>query len=91
MLIPWMSSLPFHLPPPWICSALSFRQLLGKSGNFSQSTLTSSFDGFSASSPKHGVFHELPTIPGPTVFAKACHLNPDKLASAQTEFLKMAQ
>ena len=48
-----------------------------------------SLDGFSASTPEHGIFHNLPTILGPLVFAKACHLDPDKLASAQTEFLKM--
>ena len=35
------------------------------------------------------VFHDLPTIPGPPVFSKACCLDPGKLASAQAEFLKM--
>ena len=48
-----------------------------------------SSDGFSASTPKHGVFHDLPTVPGPPVFARAHHLDPDKLASAKAEFLKM--
>ena len=48
-----------------------------------------SSDGFSASAPKHGVFHDLPTVPGPPVFAKARRLDPDKLASAKAEFLKM--
>ena len=45
--------------------------------------------GFSASTPKHGVFHNLPTAPGPPVFAKARRLDPEKLASAKAEFLKM--
>ena len=45
--------------------------------------------GFSASSPKHGVFHNLSTIPGPLVFTKAHSLDPDNLASPQAEFLKM--
>ena len=45
--------------------------------------------GFSASTPKHGVFHDLPTAPGPPVFAKAPCLDPQKLASAKAEFLKM--
>ena len=45
--------------------------------------------GFLASTPKHGVFHDHPTPPGPPVFAKAHHLDPDKLASAKAEFLKM--
>ena len=48
-----------------------------------------SYDGFSASTPKHGVFHDLPTIPGPPVFAKAHRLDPDKLVSTQANFLKM--
>ena len=37
----------------------------------------------------HGVFHDLPTAPGPPVFAKACRLDPEKLASTKAEFLKM--
>ena len=48
-----------------------------------------SSDGFSASTPKHGVFYDLPTLPGPLVFAKACRLDPDKLSSAQAKFLKI--
>ena len=39
-----------------------------------------SLDGFSDSTPKRGVFHNLPMVPGPPVFAKACRLDPDKLA-----------
>ena len=46
-------------------------------------------DGFSASTLKHSVFHDLPTVPGPPIFAKACILYPNKLASAQAAFLKM--
>ena len=46
-------------------------------------------NGFSASSPNHGVFHDLPKVLGPPVFAKAHHMDPDNLASAQAEFLKM--
>ena len=42
-----------------------------------------------AFTPKHGVFHDLPTAPGPPVFAKARCLDPEKLASATAEFLKM--
>ena len=48
-----------------------------------------SSDGFTASDPKHRVFHDLPTVPGPPVFAKARRLDPEKLASAKAEFLKM--
>ena len=48
-----------------------------------------SSDGFLASTPKHGVIHDLPTAPGPPVYAKACRLDPEKLASAKVEFLKM--
>ena len=44
---------------------------------------------FYASTPKHGVFHNLSLAPGPPVFAKVCHLGPEKLASAKAEFLKM--
>ena len=82
-----MFSSPFPLPIPWIRSALTSQPLLRRSGNFSQSTLMSSppMDFH----PKHGVFHDLPTIPGPPVFAKASPLDPDKLAFAQAEFLKM--
>ena len=32
---------------------------------------------------------ECSTVPGPPVFAKACHLDPGKLASTKAEFLKM--
>ena len=86
----WMFSPPFPLPPPWIHSVPTFRLLLERSGSFSLSTQdVLSLDGVSASTPKHGVFHYLPSIPGPTVFTKACRLDPDKLASAQAEFLKM--
>ena len=31
----------------------------------------------------------MPTVPGPPVFPKACHLDPRKLASVKAEFLKM--
>ena len=47
-----------------------------------------SSDGFTSLNPKHGVFHDLPTVPGP-VLAKARHLDPEKLASAKAEFAKM--
>ena len=40
------------------------------------------FHRFSASTTKHGVFHDLPTFSGPRVFAKAHHLDPGKLASS---------
>ena len=48
-----------------------------------------SSDSFLASTPKHGVFYDLTTAPGPQVFAKARRLDPQKLASAKAEFLKM--
>ena len=48
-----------------------------------------SSDNFLASTPKHGVFHDLPTAPGPPVFAKAQCLDALKLAFAKAEFLKM--
>ena len=38
-------------------------------GHWSPDVLTS--DVFLASTPKHGVFHNLPTAPGPPVFTKA--------------------
>ena len=50
---------------------------------------TLSSDGFWASTPKHEVFHDLPTAPGPPVFAKARCLDPEKLAFTKAEFLKM--
>ena len=36
-----------------------------------------SSDGFTASNPKHDVFHDLPTVPGPPIFAKARRLDPE--------------
>ena len=48
-----------------------------------------SSNSFSASTPKHGVFHNFPTVPGPPVFAKALLLDPGKVASYKAEFLKM--
>ena len=48
-----------------------------------------STDGFSAATPRHGIFHHIKTTPGPPVFAKARHLDPGKLAVAKAEFLKM--
>ena len=48
-----------------------------------------SSDSFLASTPKHGVSHDLPTTPGPPVFAKAPRLDPEKLASTKEEFLNM--
>ena len=48
-----------------------------------------SSNGCSASTPKNEVFYNLPTVPGPPVFAKACSLDPGKLASAKAEFLKI--
>ena len=48
-----------------------------------------SSDSFSASTPNFGVFHNLTTAPGSPVFAKARHLDPEKLVSAKAEFLKM--
>ena len=47
------------------------------------------FQLFSASTPRHRVSHNLPTVPDPPVFAKARRLNPGKLASTKAEFLKM--
>ena len=52
-------------------------------------TVLLSSDGFSDSTPKHGVVYDLPTVPGPPVFAKARRLDPGKLASAKAKFLKM--
>ena len=48
-----------------------------------------SFKGFSASTLKHSVFHDLSTVTCPPVFIKAHPFDPDKLASAHAEFLKM--
>ena len=36
-----------------------------------------SSDSFLASTPKHRKFHNLPSVPGPPVFAKARRLDPD--------------
>ena len=48
-----------------------------------------SSDGFTASPPHCLVHHHLLTKPGPTVFAKSCPLDPDKLSSAKAEFSTM--
>ena len=40
------------------------------------------------SKPAHGVYHHIQTT-GPPDFAKACRLDPDKLAEAKAEFKKM--
>ena len=48
-----------------------------------------SSDSFTASKPRHGVTHPLLTQPGPSVFAKAQRLDPEKLASAKKEFSAM--
>ena len=40
-------------------------------------------------SPHHPICHHFLTHPGPPVFAKACHLDPDKLAVAKAEFSTM--
>ena len=89
MLILWMSSLLFLFQLHLICSAHIYSRLPEKSGNSCWSTQTSSLlTVFSASTPKLGVFHDLPKVPGSLVFVKAC-LDPGKLASAMVEFLKM--
>ena len=48
-----------------------------------------SSDGFTASPPCHPVLYHLLTMPGPPVFVKSCHLDPDKLATAKAEFSVM--
>ena len=45
--------------------------------------------GFTASKPCNGVRHHLLTNPGPPVFAKSRHLDPEKLAAAKDEFTAM--
>ena len=42
--------------------------------------------GFSATFPKHPVYHSVPTTPGPPVFAKARRLDDERLESARKEF-----
>ena len=39
--------------------------------------------------PKHGIRHHLQTQPGPPVFAKSRHLDPEKLEIARLEFSAM--
>ena len=89
MLILWTSSLLFLLQLPLIRSAPIYLQQapreIWKLPSEYPDVLSSNV--FLAS--KHGVFHDLPTVPGPPVFAKACRLDPGKLASAKAEFLKM--
>ena len=46
-------------------------------------------DGFTAAPPSHQVCHHILTKPGPSVFAKALHLDPAKLAVAKAEFSAM--
>lgn len=48
-----------------------------------------SSEGFTATPPRHATLHHISTTPGPPVFAKARRLDPDKLATAKAEFLKM--
>ena len=48
-----------------------------------------STDSFTASLPHHPIRHHLLTKPGPLVFAKSCHLNREKLATAKAEFSAM--
>ena len=48
-----------------------------------------SSDGFTASPPCHPILHQLLAHPGPPVFAKACCLDPDKLAVSTVEFSTM--
>ena len=77
MLILWMSSPLFLLQLPLISSAPIYIRLPEKSGNYCRSIQISSFPTvFSASTPNHGVFNNLPTVPGPPVFIKACCLKP---------------
>jgi len=80
-----LSSVPVDSSAPRLCSFLSsapkdVRRLLAEFPDVLSS------DGFTASKPKHGVQHTLPTVPGPPVFAKARRLDPKKLASAKAEF-----
>ena len=90
MLILWTSSPPFLLQMPFDPFCTHLQQAPSEIRNLlSEYPDVLSSDGFSASTRKHGVFHDLPTIPGPPVFAKAHQLDHGKLASAQAEFLKM--
>ena len=45
--------------------------------------------GFTAAPPKHGLCHHLQTQPGPPVFSKSRHLDPEKLEIARLEFAAM--
>ena len=75
MLILCMSSPLFHLLQPLNRSApiSEIRKILSEYPDVLSSV------GFSACTPKHEVFHDLPTFPGPLVFAKAHCLDPGKL------------
>ena len=48
-----------------------------------------SSESLTATPPRHATLHHISTTPGPPVFAKARRLDPDKLATAKAEFLKM--
>ena len=48
-----------------------------------------SSDSFTALKPCHGVRHHLLTDPGPPVYSKPPHLDPDKLYAAKEEFSAM--
>ena len=57
---------------------------------FAQFPSVTSAPVYDASTPKHGVFHTVPTS-GPPVFARARRLFGDKLAVAKEEFGKMVE
>ena len=48
-----------------------------------------SSEKFTASKPRHNVWHHLLTTSGPPVFAKPWRLDPEKLAAAKKEFAQM--
>ena len=68
-----------------LATPLSFQKLL------SQFPDVLSSDGFKVSKPHHGVRHHPLTNLGPPVFAKPQKLDPEKQATAQTEFSAMEE
>ena len=76
-------------PSPWDPPGPISRQLPEKSGNSSWNIQM--YSPITVFQPKRRVFHDLPTIPGPSVIAKVYRLDLGKLASTQAEvdFLKM--
>ena len=84
MQIPWIyicfiNGILIHLFNTYLCSPELFADYPDVLSSYS----------YTASNPKCSVFKDLPTFTGPTVFAKARRLNPEKLVSDKAKLTKM--